>query len=299
MHISRLSSQSEWHRFRESHASTAKIGFVPTMGALHSGHLALVKKALSECDLVVASIFVNPTQFNNPADFEAYPLDLENDLAALESVGCHAAYCPRLEEIYPQGPKSEELDLGGLDQVLEGALRPGHFQGVATVVHRLFDLLQVDRAYFGLKDFQQVKVIEKLAHGRGGTPVIVPCPIVREPSGLAMSSRNRRLTSDQKAAAAAIYAALRFAEEELQLFPVPPRALKLEMRKMIQASGLLQVESIDFALAESLTPITDGEALLDRYPEGVQAFISAYAGEVRLIDTHRIVARGYPVPEED
>ncbi|MDG1253176.1 MAG: pantoate--beta-alanine ligase [Schleiferiaceae bacterium] len=293
MRISRLSSQSDWFRFRESHASTAKIGFVPTMGALHAGHLSLVQKALSECDLVVASIFVNPTQFSDPADFEAYPLDIENDLAALESVGCQAAFCPSVEEIYPEGFKLKQLDLGGLDLVLEGGLRPGHFQGVATVVHRLFDLLQVDRAYFGLKDFQQVKVIEKLAHGRGGNLEIIPCPIVREASGLAMSSRNRRLNPEQTAAASAIFAALSFAEEELQLFPVPPRALKLEMRKMIQASGLLQVESIDFALAESLTPITDGEALLDRYPEGVQAFISAYAGEVRLIDTHRIVPHGY------
>ena len=268
------------------------------MGALHTGHLALVEQARETCDFVVASIFVNPTQFNNSEDFAAYPLDLENDLLALESAGCSAAYFPSVSEVYPHGAKSRAMDLGGLDTVLEGALRPGHFQGVATVVDRLFDLIQQDVAFFGQKDYQQVKVIERVAALRGGQPHIVACPIVREPHGLAMSSRNRRLSPTQREAAAAIFQALRFAEAELREFPVPPRALKLEMRRIIQESGVLQVESIDFALAHSLTPITDGEAYLDRYPEPVQAFVSAYAGEVRLIDTHRIVAEGH-VPDSE
>jgi len=268
------------------------------MGALHAGHLALVEQARETCDFVVASIFVNPTQFNNSEDFAAYPLDLENDLLALESAGCFAAYFPSVSEVYPHGAKSRAMDLGGLDTVLEGALRPGHFQGVATVVDRLFDLIQPDVAFFGQKDYQQVKVIERVAALRGGQPHIVACPIVREPHGLAMSSRNRRLSPTQRKAGAAIFQALRFAEAELREFPVPPRALKLEMRRIIQESGVLQVESIDFALAHSLRPITDGEAYLDRYPEPVQAFVSAYAGEVRLIDTHRIVAEGH-VPDSE
>ena len=298
MDILRLSSHSDWITARESLSSGLRIGFVPTMGALHAGHLALVEQARQTCDLVLASIFVNPTQFNNPEDFAAYPLDLENDLRALDSVGCYAAYCPQVAEIYPDGATARTMDLGGLDSVLEGALRPGHFQGVATVVDRLFDLIQPDVAFFGQKDYQQVKVIERVAALRGGLPHIVACPIVREPHGLAMSSRNRRLSSAQREAGAAIFQALRFAEAELQAFPVPPRALKLEMRRIIQESGVLQVESIDFALAHSLTPITDGEAYLDRYPEPVQAFVSAYAGDVRLIDTHRIVSEGH-VPDTE
>ncbi|KRO59553.1 MAG: hypothetical protein ABR98_04110 [Cryomorphaceae bacterium BACL7 MAG-120910-bin2] len=262
------------------------------MGALHRGHLALVQQALSECELVIASIFVNPTQFNHVDDFTAYPLDVENDLAALDSIGCHAAFIPNVATLYPDGPVSENYDLLGLDLVLEGALRPGHFQGVATVVDRLFDLIQPDRAYFGLKDYQQVKVIERLATLRGGKPSIVACPIVREDNGLAMSSRNRRLTKAQTREAAVIFEALRFAEAELSWFPVPSLALKREMRAMIQATGSLRVDAIDFALADSLQPVRDPDRPLDRYSEPIQCFVSAFAGDVRLIDTHCIVPKG-------
>ncbi|MFM1884006.1 MAG: hypothetical protein RL168_190 [Bacteroidota bacterium] len=265
------------------------------MGALHDGHLALVQKARSENEVVVASIYVNPTQFNNLADFAAYPLDLVNDLKALEGVGCDAAFLPSEADIYPEGPVARHFDLLGLDQRLEGALRPGHFQGVATVVDRLFDLIQPDAAYFGEKDYQQVKVIQRVAELRGGSPRIVPCPIVREKDGLAMSSRNRRLTADQRKAAPQIFQALRFAQEELAVFPVPLNALRREMRAIIEAGGQLRLEDISFALAESMTPVTDPEKFLDRYPEPVQCFVSAYAGEVRLIDTHRVVLQGHHV----
>lgn len=263
------------------------------MGALHEGHLALVQKAAKENDIVVASIYVNPTQFNNPEDFAAYPLDLENDLKALERVGCHAALVPSQADIYPQGPVAQHYDLDGLDQRLEGELRPGHFQGVATVVDRLFDLVQPDAAYFGEKDYQQVKVIQRLAQLRGGNPRIVPCPIVREKDGLAMSSRNRRLTPTQRQSAAQIFNSLRFAQEELAVFPVPLKALVREMRAIIEAGGALKVEAITFALADSMTPVTDPERYLDRYPEPIQCFVSAYAGEVRLIDTHCVVPQGH------
>lgn len=263
------------------------------MGALHEGHLALVQKAAKENDIVVASIYVNPTQFNNPGDFAAYPLDLENDLRALESVGCDAVFLPQESDIYPDGPIARVYDLQGLDQRLEGALRPGHFQGVATVVDRFFDLLQPDAAYFGEKDYQQVKVIQRLAELRGGQPRIVPCPIVREKDGLAMSSRNRRLTPRQREFAPQIFEALRFAQEELAVFPVPMKALVREMRSIIETGGQLKLEDISFALADSMTPVTDPERYLDRYPEPVQCFVSAYAGEVRLIDTHRVVQSGH------
>ena len=263
------------------------------MGALHEGHLALVQKARSENDVVVASIYVNPTQFNNPADFAAYPLDLENDLKALVEVGCDAAFLPSETDIYPEGPVARHFDLLGLDERLEGALRPGHFQGVATVVDRLFDLIQPDAAYFGEKDYQQVKVIQRVSELRGGSPRIVSCPIVREKDGLAMSSRNRRLTADQRKAAPQIFQALQFAQDELAVFPVPLKALRREMRAIIEAGGQLKLEDISFALAESMTPVTDPEKFLDRYPEPVQCFVSAYAGEVRLIDTHRVVLQGH------
>ncbi len=263
------------------------------MGALHEGHLALVQRARSENEVVVASIYINPTQFNNPADFTAYPSDIDNDLAALEGVGCDAAFLPSESDIYPDGPFVRNFDLLGLDQRLEGALRPGHFQGVATVVDRLFDLIQPDAAYFGEKDYQQVKVIQRLAALRGDRPRIVPCSIVREKDGLAMSSRNRRLTADQRKAAPQIFQALRFAQEELAVFPVPLKALVREMRAIIEAGGQLQLEDISFALADSMNPVTDPEKYLDRYPEPIQCFISAYAGEVRLIDTHRVVLQGY------
>ena len=284
---------ADWQTFRSSLPKGARIGFVPTMGALHQGHLALVEKARSENDVVLASIYVNPTQFNNPADFAAYPLDLENDLHALESVGCDAVFTPQESDIYPDGPVARVYELQGLDQRLEGALRPGHFQGVATVVDRLFDLLQPDAAYFGEKDYQQVKVIQRVAELRGGQPRIVPCPIVRENDGLAMSSRNRRLTPLQREFAPQIFEALRFAQEELAVFPVPLKALVREMRGIIEAGGHLKLEDISFALADSMTPVTDPERYLDRYPEPIQCFVSAYAGEVRLIDTHRVVESGH------
>ena len=291
--IEQITSAADWTAYRQALPKGCRIGFIPTMGALHLGHLALVQQARSENDIVVASIYVNPTQFNNPADFAAYPLDLENDLRALESVGCDAVFLPQESDIYPDGPIARVYDLQGLDQRLEGALRPGHFQGVATVVDRLFDLLRPDAAYFGEKDYQQVKVIQRLAALRGGQPRIVPCPIVREKDGLAMSSRNRRLTPRQREFAPQIFEALRFAQEELAVFPVPMKALVREMRSIIETGGQLKLEDISFALADSMTPVTDPERYLDRYPEPIQCFVSAYAGEVRLIDTHRVVQSGH------
>ncbi|MEK9829482.1 MAG: pantoate--beta-alanine ligase [Schleiferiaceae bacterium] len=291
--IEQITTLADWQSYRSTFPKGSKMGFVPTMGALHPGHLALVEQARSENDFVVASIYVNPTQFNNPADFAAYPLDLENDLRALESVGCDAVFLPEEAAIYPNGPVAHTYDLQGLDQRLEGALRPGHFQGVATVVDRMFDLLQPDAAYFGEKDFQQVKVIQRVAELRGGQPRIVPCPLVREKDGVAMAARTRRLTPLQREFAPQIFEALRFAQEEIAVFPVPIKALVREMRSIIEAGGQLKVEDISFALADSMMPVTDPERYLDRYPEPVQCFVSAYAGEVRLIDTHRVVQIGH------
>lgn len=190
-------------------------GFVPTMGALHEGHLALVRKALLENDEVVVSIFVNPTQFNNPDDLKAYPRTLESDLELLEPLGDLIVYVPSVEEIYPT-PSLVTLQFGYLEHILEGEFRPGHFQGVGQVVSKLFHHVKPSRAYFGLKDLQQVAVIQALVDGLDFPVEIIPCPTVREKNGLAMSSRNQRLSSQVKEEAGAIFQGLKELKIKLQ-----------------------------------------------------------------------------------
>ena len=263
-----------------------KIGFIPTMGSLHAGHASLIKQAQKECEYVIVSIFVNPTQFNNSKDFKNYPSDLKGDISILESLDVSLLFNPSEKVIYPNGAKIKDYNLDNIDNKLEGSLRPGHFQGVATVVDRLFDLLKPDRAYFGLKDYQQVQVIKKLASIRGDHPEIIACRIIREDTGLAMSSRNSRLNAKQKKAAASIFRALKFAEKEIRTFPVPPDALRREMKAIINSSGELRVEKILFAFSNSLDLIDDPDSPLDHYNESVQCFISALAGDVRLIDNY-------------
>ncbi|NNC83168.1 MAG: pantoate--beta-alanine ligase, partial [Flavobacteriales bacterium] len=185
-----------------------KVALVPTMGALHDGHLSLITKALEHADVVVASIFVNPTQFNEASDLENYPRTIEADLVKLEASGCHVAFMPDVEEIYPEGHKTKTIDYEGLDLVMEGAERSGHFDGVVEVVARLFDIIQPDVACFGEKDFQQLAIIRKLVDEHDYAIDIIPCPIVREPHGLAMSSRNERLTEEQRQRAAILYETL-------------------------------------------------------------------------------------------
>ena len=176
------------------------IGFVPTMGALHAGHLALTEKALAGNDITVVSIFVNPTQFNDKNDLLNYPRDLEKDLRKLESVGCDIVFYPEVKEMYPE-PDRRTFDFGKLASVMEGAHRPGHFNGVAQVVSKFFDILKPHRAYFGEKDYQQLAIIREMVRQLSMPVEIVPCSIVREPDGLAMSSRNQLLTPNQRASA--------------------------------------------------------------------------------------------------
>lgn len=175
----------------------AKIGFVPTMGALHNGHISLVKKALAECDKVVVSIFVNPTQFNDKNDLKNYPRTLEQDLALLEKNGCDLVFAPSVEEMYPE-PDTRVFDFAPLDVPMEGAHRPGHFNGVGQVVSRLFDIVEPHAAFFGEKDFQQLAIIKKMVRDLKYNITIVPCSIVRENDGLAMSSRNTLLSNEQR-----------------------------------------------------------------------------------------------------
>ena len=254
------------------------------MGALHAGHLALVERASRDNAPVLLSIFVNPTQFNRPEDLAAYPRDEAGDLAQLRGTAVAAVWFPSPEDLYPGGVESAHYDLAGLDTRLEGALRPGHFQGVATVVDRLFTACGATRAYFGLKDFQQVAVVRRLAELRGGTPEIVACPTLREADGLAMSSRNRLLTPELRTAAAAIYQGLQWAAQEVAEFPAPPRALKRELRKEIERAPGLKVEAIDFVFADTLEAVADPDQPVDTYGRDVQTLISVYAGSVRLID---------------
>ena len=183
-------------------------GFVPTMGALHEGHVSLVERCRRECRRVVVSVFVNPTQFNDPADLRSYPRNLEADLKLLEAAGADFVYAPSVEDVYPE-PDTRQFDFGQTDKVMEGAHRPGHFNGVAQVVSRLFAIVQPDKAYFGEKDFQQIAVIRAMVRQLQIPVQIVPCPIVRGADGLALSSRNALLTAEHRAAAPQIYAALK------------------------------------------------------------------------------------------
>jgi pantoate--beta-alanine ligase len=227
------------------------VGFVPTMGALHDGHASLARRAREECDAVVASIFVNPTQFAPQEDFGRYPRNEAADLAMLESLGVDVAFLPTVDEIYLPGA-TVSVDVGALGEVLEGAARPGHFRGVATVVTILFNLVQPERAYFGQKDGQQSVVVRRLATDLGLLVEIVVCPTIRESDGLALSSRNRYLTADERAQAPTLFRALQAAESALGTGERSAEALRDLMRAELAAATLGQPGYISVADAETL-----------------------------------------------
>lgn len=256
------------------------LGFVPTMGALHEGHLSLIKRAIEENQYTLCSIFVNPTQFNNPADLEKYPRTESIDIQKLESAGCDAVYLPRVEDLYPQGPENDPIDLKDLDTVMEGAFRPGHFQGMATVVKRFFLQVQPTKAYFGEKDFQQLQIIRQMVKEEKLPIDIIGVPIVREPNGLAMSSRNMRLTPEFKEKAVFIYQTLIKAKKLSS--QAPPRKIISEIEKLYSDSDL-KLEYFTISEEESLKPS-------DHFEENkhYRAFVAAYAGEIRLIDNLQI-----------
>ena len=241
------------------------IGFVPTMGALHEGHLALIKAAQAQCDLVVCSIFVNPTQFNDPSDFEKYPKTLANDLRLLSEMGCDVVYTPEVDDLYPAGMTNlPHYPLGRLEELLEGAHRPGHFQGVCIVVDRLLQAVNPDFIFMGEKDFQQIAVIRKMLEITSSPVRLIACPTVRESSGLAMSSRNSRLSTEQKTQALAIF----------QGFNSPSAAA---FEAALVANGF---ESVDYVAC--CDPIT-----LENKPWGerpCQILVAAFIGGVRLLD---------------
>lgn len=256
------------------------IGFVPTMGALHQGHLSLVERSVRESAHTVVSVFVNPTQFNNPGDLQTYPRTPEADCALLEKTGTDIVFMPRTEDIYPQ-PDGRIFDLGGLDRTGEGPRRPGHFNGVAQVVTRLFDIVKPARAFFGEKDFQQVAIINRLVQSLRYPVQIVPCPIVREEDGLAKSSRNTLLTPAQRAAAPCIYAALQHAAQLMQDH-TPQQVIDLTAAE-IDRSPLLETEYIEIVDALTLQPVTRWEDT-----DCIRLWCAVHARPVRLIDNIKL-----------
>lgn len=254
------------------------VGFVPTMGALHDGHLSLVDACRRACDTTVVSIFVNPTQFNDPTDLQNYPRTEEADLALLEAAGVDFVFAPAVEEIYPT-PDTRVFDFGGLDRVMEGEHRPGHFNGVGQVVSRLFEIVRPDRAFFGEKDFQQLAIIRYMTAQLGLPIEIVGCPIVRDTDGLARSSRNTLLSPEHRAAAPHIYAVLSEAARTLR-GTVPVRKAKRLIAQRIDADPLLKTEYVEIASATTLAPAPDWSATRD----DLRCFVAVHAGPIRLID---------------
>lgn len=258
----------------------SEIGFVPTMGALHAGHRSLVEKARRECKIVVVSVFVNPTQFNDKTDLKNYPRTPEADLAILEEAGADIVLMPTVEEMYPE-LDTRQFDFGLIDKVMEGATRPGHFNGVAQVVSRLFDIVKPGKAYFGEKDFQQIAVIKAMVKQLGLELEIVECPIIRDIDGLALSSRNLLLTAEHRAAAPEIYATLKQCADKAQ--QMTPQQLTEWVISEVEKSGLLKV--IYFQAVDSLSM---QEVASWQQSEHIQGCIAVQAGAIRLIDNVKI-----------
>lgn len=260
-------------------SSGKRIGFVPTMGALHEGHLSLVRKSNLENDITIVSIFVNPIQFNNPDDLVKYPRTLEMDTRLLEQEKVNAIFFPSVEEMYPD-KVTATYEFGGLESVMEGAFRPGHFNGVAVVVHKLFDIIRPDRAYFGEKDYQQLMIIKSLVKNYNIPVEIVACPISRENDGLARSSRNMRLSAEMRAAAPFIYKQLQLAKKNAA--DRTAEEIEREVVESFNNNDFLKLEYFVIADGDTLKPVSG------KLPENVYGFIAAFAGDVRLIDNIRL-----------
>ena len=254
------------------------VGLVPTMGALHEGHLSLIQKALSENDIVVVSIFVNPTQLNNAEDLEKYPRNLSGDIKTIERLSQEVViFAPEISEMYESTPKAISFDFGGLDKVMEGKFREGHFQGVATIVEKLFELVKPTRAYFGEKDYQQILIIKSMLEQRKLPVTLVPCPIVREKSGLAMSSRNERLSPEGRKQAAFIYSVL---QEAQKLFTTASVAeVEAFVKEQFSQKEGFDLEYFTITKADTLEEVKEKKS-----SESYRAFITVYVEGVRLID---------------
>ena len=256
------------------------IGFVPTMGALHAGHRSLVERARRECATVVVSVFVNPTQFNDKTDLKNYPRTPEADLRLLEEVGADYVFMPSVEEVYPE-PDTRTFDFGMIDKVMEGATRPGHFNGVAQVVSRLFDLVKPAKAYFGEKDFQQIAVIREMVRQLRIPVEIIPCPIVRGEDWLALSSRNTLLDTDHRTAAPYIYKVLKAAVEKSH--QTTPDQLAAWVTAQVESNPLLKVIYFQVVDAATMQQVRTWEE-----SPAIQGCIAVQAGDIRLIDNIKL-----------
>jgi pantoate--beta-alanine ligase len=264
-------------KIKELREGNLKTGFVPTMGALHEGHLSLIRRAKSENDVVIASIFVNPTQFNNPEDLKRYPRTPEKDLDLLEKTGTDLIFFPEEKEIYPAGMGGKDaFSFGDLENVMEGKFRPGHFKGVAQVVSRLFEIINPGNAYFGEKDFQQLAVIRELVRQKNFQVNVVGCPTVREPDGLAMSSRNLLLTPEVRKEATKISRALFYVRDNIK--PGSASQIKADAIEKIE-SGMLKAEYLEIADAFTLQPMQTWNGSVP-----ARCLTAVQAGNIRLID---------------
>jgi pantoate--beta-alanine ligase len=273
-----IETQKDLKIFLDPLRDSKSIGLVPTMGALHQGHLALVKKALAENDQVVVSIFVNPTQFDNPEDLKKYPNTLEADKILLQGLSEEIAlFAPSVGEMYPDKTEAKDFDFDGLDKVMEGAHRDGHFDGVGTIVEHLLRLVRPNRAYFGEKDYQQLQIIKKLVSLQELPIQIVGCPIVREANGLAMSSRNQRLSAQMREKASVIYRTLQTAKKEFGTKNV--LSITEWVKAQFDPEAGFDVEYVSIVDAETLL-----ETIEAKTDNKYRIFIAVYAEGVRLID---------------
>lgn len=270
----------ELHDFLEKKRYEQKrIGFTPTMGALHAGHLSLLNEAKNQNDVIVCSVFVNPTQFNDAEDFRKYPVTIEKDILLLEDAGCNVLFLPLVQDIYPSGTNDlKHYELGFLETVLEGKFRPGHFQGVCQVMHRLLETVLPDNLYLGQKDYQQSMVIKKLIEliGLHNKVRVTVCPTLREQDGLAMSSRNARLLADERTKATTIFTSLRYITENLK--PGNTKKIKDTAKEMLLQNGF-RTDYIEIADADTLGLVEDWDG-----NQKVVVLAAAFINNVRLID---------------
>ncbi len=269
-------------RLATMRSQSQSIGFVPTMGALHQGHLALVQQSKRQCSVTVCSIFVNPTQFNDPRDFEKYPVTIENDILLLEQNNTDILFIPSVAEMYPEGLKDGiHYDIGYLENILEGYYRPGHFQGVCRVLHKFLDIVEPDVMFMGSKDYQQCMVVKRLIELFAIPTRLQIVDTLREPDGLAMSSRNLRLNARDRQSATAIYHALNFIKENIHYKEIV--GLRQGAAKMISEAGFEKIDYIEICDAQTLQPVTNIEGQTK-----LVALVAAFIGGVRLIDNMMI-----------
>jgi len=273
--IKDIQSAIQQHR-----ADGLSIGFVPTMGALHRGHISLLEQSIKENDINIVSIFINPIQFNNKQDLEKYPRTLEDDCEKLEEAGCNIVFAPSAGEMYPEEVK-EHYDFEQLEKVMEGEHRPGHFNGVAVVVKRLFDICMPNKAYFGEKDFQQLAIIKALVEQENMPLEIIGCPIIREEDGLAMSSRNVRLSPEERSIAPEIFKSLNWIKQQAGDRSIGEIVILAEEK--LDAMPGMKVEYICIADENTLMPVQSWDEA-----DNIRAFIALFMGDVRLIDNLKI-----------